>query len=91
MTNSEVNWREVPQVSKDKEDNYLPPDGLSSFYVTNVSMNKDIERCVMPGCGGDTGYLIRTPIQQRVGYVEGAGQLCSPCYNTTYGGKNGGH
>ncbi len=85
------NDREEKYAEKDCAlgNNYSLPTERPKFYVTDVAMNKDIERCVMPGCGKETGYLIATPVQQRMGYVEGAGQLCSPCYSTTYGGRNG--
>ena len=62
---------------------------MTEFYVENIRMNKDIEKCVMPSCGKETPYSIQTPISQRLYYVEGAGQLCEPCYKMTYGGENG--
>lgn len=36
------------------------------------------EKCVM--CGEETQYNIYDHIDLRYGYVEGMGQLCSPCY-----------
>lgn len=33
----------------------------------------------MPGCTNLTGYSIDTPVSERVGYVEGAGQPCPNC------------
>jgi len=30
-------------------------------------------------CRAKTHYLTTTPIQQRLGYIEGAGQLCQEC------------
>jgi len=39
-------------------------------------MAKDI--CIM--CGKETAYDFETHIDYRVGYVEGAGQLCHNCY-----------
>jgi len=41
-----------------------------------------IEVCVL--CGKPTPYLITTPINEREGYVEGAGQLCANCCNEIY-------
>lgn len=38
-----------------------------------------IETCVV--CGTETEYRFNTHIDYRVGYVEGAGQLCVKCYN----------
>lgn len=34
-------------------------------------------------CGAETPYDFETHIDMRVGYVEGAGQLCSKCYSAT--------
>ena len=38
---------------------------------------KDI--CIL--CGVETAYDVSTHIDMRVGYIEGAGQLCSSCYS----------
>ncbi len=38
----------------------------------------EYEKCVM--CGESVPYLKSTHIDRRVGYVEGAGQLCKDCY-----------
>ena len=43
----------------------------------NVS-NTKYDLCVM--CGKETIYYKSCPVAERVGYVEGAGQLCSSCY-----------
>jgi len=40
------------------------------------NMAKD--KCIM--CGGETAYDFETHIDYRVGYIEGAGQLCYSCY-----------
>lgn len=34
--------------------------------------------CIM--CGTETAYDVSTHIDMRVGYIEGAGQLCTSCY-----------
>jgi hypothetical protein len=39
-------------------------------------MAKDL--CIM--CGKETAYDFETHIDYRVGYVEGAGQLCHDCH-----------
>lgn len=36
------------------------------------------DKCIM--CGGDTIYDFETHIDYRIGYIEGAGQLCHDCY-----------
>ena len=41
-----------------------------------------IEKCV--SCGEDTPYKFSENIYTRNWYVEGAGQLCEPCYTKTY-------
>ena len=38
----------------------------------------DYEVCVL--CGGTTSYTRNTHIDMRVGYIEGAGQLCTKCW-----------
>jgi len=40
--------------------------------------NTKYDLCVM--CGKETIYEKSCPVPARVGYVEGAGQLCSSCY-----------
>ena len=41
-------------------------------------VNDDTETCVM--CHVETKYLKTDHIQNRFGYIEGAGQLCLKCY-----------
>lgn len=36
------------------------------------------DKCIL--CGVETAYDESTHIDMRVGYIEGAGQLCSQCY-----------
>ena len=36
------------------------------------------DRCIL--CGAETAYDETTHIDNRVGYIEGAGQLCINCY-----------
>lgn len=37
------------------------------------------DKCVL--CGNETQYDIETHIDYRIGYIEGAGQLCEKCNN----------
>lgn len=37
------------------------------------------ETCIL--CGKETNVDVNTHIDLRVGYIEGAGQLCLSCYN----------
>jgi len=42
--------------------------------------NRDIfETCIL--CGEITDVLVDSHIDYRVGYIEGAGQLCRKCYS----------
>ena len=45
-------------------------------------MEKEMECCVR--CGKETEYTKDTHIDQRKGYIEGAGQLCEECYKLIY-------
>jgi len=47
------------------------------FYGKEVK-----EKCV--NCGVETPYTVNTHIDQRKNYIEGAGQLCSGCYEEIY-------
>ena len=38
-----------------------------------------IEKCVL--CGEETTYRFHDHVDLRVGYIEGAGQLCIKCWN----------
>ena len=40
------------------------------------------EKCVT--CGKKTRYHIKDHIDKRIGYVKGAGQFCSKCYDVIY-------
>ncbi len=43
----------------------------------------EIDPCIQ--CGKDTNYKKRDHIDTRIGYIEGAGQLCPRChYNDTF-------
>jgi hypothetical protein len=37
------------------------------------------DKCVL--CGVETPYEFETHVDMRIGYIEGAGQLCKACYN----------
>ncbi|WP_308990381.1 hypothetical protein QLS71_002715 [Mariniflexile litorale] len=39
--------------------------------------------CVL--CGSETLYPTNTPINERVNYIKGAGQLCYSCSSDVYG------
>lgn len=37
------------------------------------------DKCIL--CGVETPYDYETHVDLRLGYIEGAGQLCNVCYN----------
>lgn len=43
---------------------------------------KERENCVL--CGKPTEYTKDKPIFERIGYVEGSGQLCRTCFTELY-------
>jgi hypothetical protein len=51
-------------------------DHLSCALETE--MKDEFDHCVL--CGVETAYKRSTHIDMRLGYIEGAGQLCSKCY-----------
>lgn len=55
---------------------------MKNMLLSHKEMSKQTEYCVL--CGTETGYYLWTPIEQRYGYVEGAGQLCKECYKELY-------
>lgn len=53
---------------------------LSCALKAEMTAKQDeYETCIL--CGGKTDTKISTHIDYRVGYIEGAGQLCKKCYN----------
>lgn len=62
----------------------LDPDylvGYDHLYCTTMQQlsynSKQPEYCII--CGEETVYTTSTPVAERSGYVEGAGQLCVKC------------
>ena len=43
---------------------------------------REYDVCI--GCGVQTDYKTETPVNFRDNYVEGAGQLCKPCFKKVY-------
>jgi len=51
--------------------------------MDNSSTDEEIELCV--NCGKETQYKKSDHIDTRLGYIKGAGQLCSRCnYNDKF-------
>lgn len=46
--------------------------------ITKKTTNMPNETCIL--CGKETTVDVNTHIDYRVGYIEGAGQLCISCY-----------
>jgi len=56
---------------------------LSKWQIRVSPINTNpIEKCVI--CKQETPYRLKTHIDHRQNYVEGCGQLCSPCYYACY-------
>lgn len=43
------------------------------------------DKCVM--CGKETKYDVDEHVDNRLYYIEGAGQLCEECYKSVYRGE----
>jgi hypothetical protein len=55
-------------------------DHLScALEADNKARANEYEHCVL--CGVETPVKIGTHVDMRIGYIEGAGQLCSNCYS----------
>ena len=67
--------------TSDVEYDYLHGyDHLSCALKAESEMSADeFDHCVL--CGVETPYKRSTHIDMRIGYIEGAGQLCSKCHN----------
>ena len=48
--------------------------------------SEEMERCVL--CWRLTDVPKTRPVSQRIGYIEGVGQLCESCYCTLYTGAH---
>ena len=55
--------------------------GSTEKHVSDTIRYKK-ESCVL--CDEETPYTRTTSIELRVGYIEGAGQLCMKCYENLY-------
>lgn len=50
--------------------------------MDNDGKDEEVEYEICISCGEETDVRIDTPIDQRYGYIEGAGQVCSRCSYT---------
>jgi hypothetical protein len=53
---------------------------LACALEAENKVSDNYDHCVL--CGVETVYKRSTHIDLRVGYIEGAGQLCSKCYSS---------
>jgi hypothetical protein len=81
------NWESLMKTLKDNPP--IPVDKLHDVYGPgndNYGRDKraliEYEKCV--SCGKETNAPTFLCIDARENYVEGAGQLCSECYNKMY-------
>lgn len=66
-----------------KDTSNVDYDYLHSYNHLGCTLEAEMksdepEHCVL--CGVETPYKRSTHIDLRIGYIEGAGQLCSACY-----------
>ena len=54
--------------------------------LPNDICSEEMERCVL--CWRLTDVPKTRPVSQRIGYIEGVGQLCESCYCTLYTGAH---
>jgi hypothetical protein len=50
--------------------------------ILNKKKKEIKDKCVL--CGNDSPHNINEHIDNRTCYIEGAGQLCPSCYESTY-------
>lgn len=57
----------------------------SDFEVVypEIKKSEHLEKCIL--CSAQTNIPISMNVSLRHDYVEGAGQLCSPCFSRVYG------
>ena len=55
---------------------------IDMLIKKNKLTSNKYEKCA--SCGESTEYTQDTPIDKRVGYIQGAGQLCQKCYKELY-------
>ena len=58
---------------------YLHGHDHLSCTLEAENKSNEFDHCVL--CGVETVYKRNTHIDMRIGYVEGAGQLCPKCYH----------
>jgi hypothetical protein len=61
------------------EYDYLSDHDHLSCALYAKFQTDEYDSCIL--CGVETEYKRSTHIDMRVGYIEGAGQLCRKCYN----------
>ena len=54
-------------------------DHLGCALENEMKVKGEYDTCVL--CGVETPYKRNVHVDLRIGYIEGAGQLCGKCYN----------
>jgi hypothetical protein len=59
-------------------------DYLNGYDHLSCALNAEFkadgfDHCIL--CGVETAYKRNTHVDMRIGYIEGAGQLCSKCFD----------
>ncbi len=68
---------------------YESPDNGKTVFEREFGESKrtiiksNLECCVL--CEAETQYTVSDHIDNRMFYIEGAGQLCSDCHKKVYG------
>ena len=52
-------------------------------HFEKLQKDSDNDKCVI--CSDDSIYDMSEPINKRIGYIEGSGQMCLDCYEKVYG------
>ena len=62
-----------------------PADNQCTRPGDGLPPQSETDKCVL--CGADTGVKSSAPVDKRMYYVQGGGQLCRRCYFGTVGGS----
>ena len=70
-------------VKKNNNQEYSMGNITETTHFENLQKESIKDKCNL--CNGDSPYDNTEPIDERVGYVEGSGQMCLDCYEKVYG------
>ena len=69
------------KIFKNKKESKMKDKGYTEEH-TKLWMDSVKDKCVM--CGATTPYTKDTHIDERLHYIEGAGQMCKDCHTKIY-------